>query len=211
MRYYPLMLDLRDRRCLVAGGGTVAERKVRTLLDAGAAVTVVSPAATEKLRQLAADGRLHLIERRVEDRDAEGCLLVIVATDDPAVNERLARFCRERAILVNVITSPEAGAFLVPSVVERGDLLISVSTCGTSPALARRIRERLEAEFGREYALFLEEMRLLRERLLREVPDEAARKRIFEAVVNSDVLNLLKQGDRAAAVKRIDELALKRP
>lgn len=211
MRYYPLMLDLRDRRCLVAGGGTVAERKVRTLLDAGAAVTVVSPAATEKLRQLAADGRLHLIERRVEDRDAEGCLLVIVATDDPAVNERLARFCRERAILVNVITSPEAGAFLVPSVVERGDLLISVSTCGTSPALARRIRERLEAEFGREYALFLEEMRLLRERLLREVPDEAARKRIFEAVVNSDVLDLLKQGDRAAAVKRIDELARKRP
>jgi precorrin-2 dehydrogenase/sirohydrochlorin ferrochelatase len=107
---------------------------------------------------------------------------------------------------VNVATAPEAGSFIVPSVVARGDLLIAVSTCGGSPALSRKVREELERSYGPEYGVFLRKMAVVRQRMLREVQDEAVRRETFRAIVDSDVLGLLREGAVDRADRRIEEI-----
>jgi precorrin-2 dehydrogenase/sirohydrochlorin ferrochelatase len=206
MNYYPAFLDLRGRSCLLVGGGAVAARKIAALIDAGAVVTVVSPSLDPSLDELLRSGRIAHRQKRFDESDLAGMVLAIAATDDPAVNEAVAAACRQRGILVNTATSPEAGTFIVPSLVARGDLLIAVSTCGSSPALSRKVREELERSYGPEYGALLERLSVLRQRLLREVPDEAARREAFRAVVDSDVLGMLREGAVDRADRRIGEI-----
>jgi len=206
MKYYPVFLDVRERSCMVVGGGQVAERKAIALFDAGANLTVVSPALTPALTELAVKGKITHHPRTYEERDIAGAYLVIAATNDAAVNESVARACRKHSILVNAATSPDEGTFVVPSVVERGDLLIAISTCGDSPALARKVREDLERTYGPEFGTFLEKMGNLRRRLLHDVVDEDVRRKVHQAVVDSDVLYLLKAGQVHEADLRIAEI-----
>lgn len=207
MKYYPVLLDLRGRPCLVVGGGGVAERKAIALFDAGADLTIVSPSLTPALEALSHKHKIVHRQERFDEHDLVGMYLVIAATNDAAVNTSVAHACRQRGILINAATPPEESTFIVPSVVERGDLLIAVSTCGSSPALAHKVREDLERAYGPEYAAFLERMGLLRRKLLHEVADEAVRRRVFQAVVDSDVLSLLKAGAVHEADRRIAEIA----
>jgi precorrin-2 dehydrogenase / sirohydrochlorin ferrochelatase len=150
--YFAAFLDLRGRRCLVVGGGEIGERKARTLLQSGAQVTVVSPAVTRGLAALATVGRI--VERRRPFRrsDLRGCALAVAATGDPAVDDAVAALARRARVLVNVVDRPERCDFILPSVLQRGELQIAVSTGGRSPALAREIRRRLETLFGPGYA-----------------------------------------------------------
>lgn len=149
---YPVFLRLEGQPCLVVGGGAVAERKVRALLAAGASVRVVSPTLNEALAGLAREGRILYVRRGYRPGDLAGVLLVVAATASPALNTRIARECRARRILVNVVNAPEAGNFLVPAVLRRGALVIAVSTGGKSPLLARILRDELAARYGPEYA-----------------------------------------------------------
>jgi precorrin-2 dehydrogenase/sirohydrochlorin ferrochelatase len=206
MKYYPAFLDLRDRSCLVVGGGPVAERKAITLFDAGADLSVVSPTLTPALHELADKGKITYRKKNFDEHDLTGMFLAVAATDDDAVNDAVAHVCRKNGVLVNVATAPAEGTFIVPSVVERGDLLIAISTCGDSPALARRVREDLERTYGPEYGVFLEKMAMLRQRLLQDVPDDEVRRKVHQAVVDSDVLYLLKAGQAHEADHRIAEI-----
>ena len=206
MRYYPAFLDVRGRQCLVVGGGQVAERKAIALFDAGADLVVVSPTLTPALAELARTGKITHQQKRFSEQDLAGVYLAIAATNDGPVNEAVARACRKRGVLVNAATSPDEGTFVVPSVVERGDLLIAISTCGDSPALARKVREDLERAYGPEYGVFLEKMANLRRRLLADVADEEVRRKVHQAVVDSDVLYLLKAGQEHEADLRIAEI-----
>lgn len=201
-----MFLDLRDRPCLVVGGGAVAERKALSLFDAGADLTVVSPDLTRTLQELSHKHKLMHRPKPYEEHDLAGMYLAVAATDDPAVNAAVARDARRRGILVNAATAPDDSSFIVPSVVERGDLLIAVSTCGHSPALSRRVREDLERAYGPEYGRFLEKMALVRRKLLHEVADEPVRRKVFQALVDSDVLFLLKGGADREADQRIAEI-----
>lgn len=194
MRYYPVYLDLRDRPCVIVGGGRVAERKAHSLLEAGADVTVVSPTLTPKLQALSLSGKINHKARTFHENDVTGSHIVIAATDMPEMNSRIANACKKKNILVNLATTPEESTFIVPSVVDRGDLLIAISTGGASPALAKKLRQDLETVYGPEYELFLEKMALVRSRLLNEVPGEEARKAVFQRLVASNVLELLRQG-----------------
>lgn len=207
MKFYPVYLDLRERPCLIVGGGRVAERKALSLLETGADVRIVSPTLTPKLQELCRSGKISHTAKLFEDKDITGAFLVIAATDFPGVNSGIGKLCRKKQVLVNVAAPPEESSFIVPSVLERGDLVIAVSTSGSSPALARKIREELQNCYGPEYDLFLQKMALLRDRLMEEVPDEPARRRIFEAVVDSDVLGLLKQGKVHEADRRIADIS----
>jgi precorrin-2 dehydrogenase/sirohydrochlorin ferrochelatase len=185
----------------------VAERKARSLFDAGADLTVVSPVLiTPALRELAHKNKIMHRAKRYDEHDLTGMYLVVAATGDPAVNAAAAADCRRRGILVNAATAPDDSTFIVPSVVERGDLLIAVSTCGGSPALSRKVREELERAYGPEYGLFLEKMALLRRKLLHDVADETVRRKVFQALVESDVLYLLKDGAVHEADLRIAEI-----
>jgi len=150
---YPIVLELAGRRCLVVGGGPVAERKVAALLEADARVTVVSPRVTAALRAHAETRRIHLVARGYRCRDVAGQALVFVATDDPAVNAAVARDARARGVWVNVADDPAHCDFTLPSILRRSALTVAVSTGGASPALARAIREELESYFTEDYGV----------------------------------------------------------
>jgi siroheme synthase-like protein len=154
--YFAAFLDLRGRRCLVVGGGAIGERKVRDLLGAGADVTVVSPALTPDLTALERRGLIVHRPRRFRRADVRGAALVIAATGVPDVDAAVATEARRRRALVNVVDRPAECDFILPSVLRRGRLQIAVSTGGTSPALAREIRKRLEGLIGPEYAGLVE-------------------------------------------------------
>jgi len=207
MRYYPAYLDLRERPCLVIGGGAVAERKALSLLEAGAAVTIISPTLTPKLHQLSDSGKISHIQKMFDDKDLAGEYLVIAATNSPEVNTHVAQACRMKQVLVNVAVPPEESSFIVPSVVERGELLLTVSTSGASPALTKKIRQNLEGQYGPEYGLFLSKLSVVRRRAMEEIPDEGRRRMIFQALVDSDVLVLLKEGKVHEADHRIAEIS----
>ncbi len=134
MRYYPVYLDLRERPCLIVGGGPVAERKALTLLEAGAEVTVVSPTLSRKLQDLSLSGKITHRAKKFEDKDISGEFLVIAATDSPQLNSAIGKTCGKMKVLVNVTAPPEESSFIVPSVVDRGDLLIAISTSGAPVA-----------------------------------------------------------------------------
>ncbi len=194
MKYYPVYLDLRERPCVVAGGGRVAERKVLSLLEAGGSVTVVSPSLTLKLEDLSSSGKITHHSRLFQESDLTGAYIVVAATGSLQLNAEIGRSCRKKHILVNVAAPPTESTFIVPSVVDRGALLIAISTSGESPALAKRIRGKLEKEFGPEYDLLLHKMSILRSRLMAHVGEEAERNRILNAVADSDVIELLRDG-----------------
>lgn len=190
----------------------MAERKALSLLEAGADITIISPTLTPKLHALSESGKITHLIKQFEDKDLTDAFLVIAATDSPEVNSRVALACGKKQVLVNVAVPPEQGSFIVPSVVERGELLIAVSTSGASPALSKKIRQELEEKYGPEYELFLRKLSLLRNRIREEIPDEKSRKRVFQALVDSDILDLLRRGDTHEAEQRMAELSgLKHP
>jgi siroheme synthase-like protein len=155
---YPIFLDLSGRRCVVVGGGEVANRKARKLLQARAEVVVVSPEVRPELESVASEVR----RRPYEDGDLKGAYLAFAATDAREVNAAVAREAKERGIPVNVADRPSEGDFALPSTLRRGRLQVAVSTGGASPALARRIKGELEGVFGPEWAGLVEELRASR-------------------------------------------------
>ena len=155
---YPLFLDLTNQSAVVIGAGNVATRKIRTLLRAKAAVTVISPQATPVIRRLAQKKCVRWVRRRYRRSDLRGARLAIAATDDAEVNQVICLEAKRRNLLVNCITSPTAGNFFVPSLVRRGGISLAISTSGASPAFAKRLRADLEHFLGDEYPRLLKAM-----------------------------------------------------
>ena len=202
MRYLPIFLDVAGRDCVVVGGGEIAARKVESLLEAGASVTVVSPRLSTKLEALAARGSLKHVARAYRAGDIEGCSLVYAATDDPKLHRELVAEARALGIPINVADVPELCTFIAPAVVKRGALQIAISTSGTSPAFAARIRRSLEQQFGAEYALTLKVLHAARRRLRGDEIDLAERMRRLTALANSQLPEAIAAGD-IAAIDRI--------
>jgi len=202
MKYYPIFLRVAGRACVVIGGGTVAARKVESLLDADATVTVISPELTPELNAMAATGQVAHHRRLYQDGDLRGFFLGYAATNDAAAHRRIAREAETTGVLLNVVDAPELCSFIVPSVMQRGDLVIATSTSGTSPALARRIRHDLEASFGPEYDVALRLLGRLRESLRARCVPATERQRIFGTLVDSALLDYLRRGQHTA----IDDL-----
>jgi precorrin-2 dehydrogenase/sirohydrochlorin ferrochelatase len=196
MKYYPVHLDIKNRNCLVVGGGAVGTRKVNTLLACGARVTVVSPDPAQQLKKMAAEGSITLKERAYRTVDLKDMFLVIGATDDEMLNRQISEEAEQIGILCNIADRPEACNFILPSVVQRGDLVITISTSGQSPALAKRLRRKLEAQFGEEYADFLLLMGAIRKKLLSQAHEPEAHKALFNQLIDSDLIEFLRTGQR---------------
>jgi len=161
-RYYPIFLNIRGKRCVVVGGGAVALRKVKALLEHEANVEVISPELCPELSQLAKSRAIQVLQKNYNGGDLQGAFIAIAATDDGEINNKVAEEARAKGVLVNVVDDSEHSDFIVPSQFRRGDITIAVSTAGKSPALARKIRTRLEKDFGAEYAslaLLVDEVR----------------------------------------------------
>jgi precorrin-2 dehydrogenase/sirohydrochlorin ferrochelatase len=203
MAYLPIFLDVTRRRCLVIGGGEVAARKVQSLLDAGADVTVISPSLIEELAELARARRIQHMNREYATGDMADAALVYAATDDAELHRRLYDEARERGIPINVADVPALCTFIVPAVMTRGSLQIAVSTEGASPAMAKRIVKRLEGLLGAEYGFALEVMRAARHHLKSTEPDIGTRAAKLTALAMSRIPEYLRKGNLDAVEKLV--------
>ena len=150
--HYPVFLNLKEKKCVVVGGGQVALRKAKVFLEHGASIKVISPALCSELKHLAQNGTIHVLERNYQPGDLKGAFIAVVATSDADTNRKVTEEAKRQGILANVVDDPGQSDFITSSYLRRGNLTIAISTNGKSPALSRKIRTRLEEDFGEEYA-----------------------------------------------------------
>jgi siroheme synthase-like protein len=203
---YPVFLDLNDRRCVVVGGGSIAQGKVEALLDAGALVHVISPELSPGLVAMTEFGCISHAPRRFQPGDLADAYLVVAACDDRTVNEQVRQESSERNILVNVVDEAASSSFIAPSIIRRGDLTIAVSTAGKAPALAVRLRERLERMIGQEYGRFLQIVGGIRDVVAKKHPEFGPRKTLWYDLVDSDALEQLRNNNEPAARETIERI-----
>ncbi|MDR7415369.1 MAG: bifunctional precorrin-2 dehydrogenase/sirohydrochlorin ferrochelatase [Armatimonadota bacterium] len=204
--YYPVMLDVRGRRCVVVGGGALAEGKVVQLLEVGAEVVVVSPEVTDRIRRWAEEGRLRWVARPYRWGDLLGAWLGISASEDRATNAAVWEEAEARRVWLNAVDDPPHCSAIAPAVHREGDLVVAVSTSGKAPALAVRLRDRFAAQLGPEYGAFLDLVGEVREEIARRVPVFRERVALWYRIVDSEILELLRRGDRERARVRLWEL-----
>ncbi len=194
--FYPLFIDLRDRLVVVVGGGMVAWRKVEALRRAGARVRVIAPEVVERIEQ---DEGLEVVRRGYEPGDLDGAWLVIAATDDEETNVAVSKDAESRRVFCNVVDQPGLCSFIVPSVVEKGPIKIAISTGGVSPAFSKKMRIRIGKLLGDEYSILALIMGRIRPIVLSGEGGHEDRKRIFEVLIDSELLDAIREHDRDRA------------
>jgi siroheme synthase-like protein len=204
--YYPVYVQLREQPCTVIGGGKIAEGKVEGLLAAHANVTVIWPEITAHLCDLVEEKKITYLARIYQPGDLAGAFMVICATDQAEINQQVWQEASANRQLVNVVDDTPRCNFIAPSILRKGDLTIAISTSGKAPALAVRLKERLQRELGPEYERFLELAGALREPLARQVPDFETRRALWYELVDSEILDVLAGGDKARAKEIISQV-----
>ncbi len=199
MKTYPIALvNLHQKKCVVIGGGNIALRKVKGLLEADAQTVVISPDLCHKLDEYTKNNEIKVIKREYHSNDLDNAFLVIAATDNPDVNQQVWEDACAKNILVNVVDNPEFCNFIAPAVVRRGPLAISITSGGNSPSLSRRIRQDLEELFGPEYEVYVPLLGEIRDHSYKSIPAEH-QKMFWNHLLESDVLALIKKGAPNAA------------
>jgi len=201
--YYPAFIDLRNRPVLVVGGGIVAERKVETLMEAGALVTVVSPEITEQLQDHANSKRITFQQRAFAASDLDGMSLVISATDDPAIQIEVATIAASKNIFVNTVDKPELCSFIVPATLRRGDITVAISTSGKSPSLAAELRARFGRVLTEDFARTASVLGSVRHEVHERFADSDERKRVFDSIIDSGIVEWIGGYDDDAALERV--------
>jgi len=198
MAKYPIYLDLKDKKVVVIGAGPVAERKVRLLCTAGAKVLVVARDIDQNPAKSCEEEGIKTISGGYSKEHLKGAVLAIAATNDTSLNKQVYNDCHELSVLCNVVDVPELCDFHVPAVVRRGDLQIAVSTDGSCPAYAARLRKKLEDIFTEDHARFITELKTDREQIIKRISDPDKRKKILEELVNDESFKrFINQGPEA--------------
>lgn len=200
--YYPIFLNIRNKNCVVVGGGQVALRKVRTLLKYGAHIKVISPQICSGLIGLADKKRIQIMQRDYRPDDLMGALIVVAATDNHEENQNILNYAHQHKALVNVVDSADESDFIVPSCVNRGDITIAVSSSGKSPALARKIARKLKMEIGVEYTALLNVIAQIR-RELKNKKITASGARWDKALELDTLIDLIRQKRYTEAKRQI--------
>jgi precorrin-2 dehydrogenase / sirohydrochlorin ferrochelatase len=200
--YYPLFLDLRGKTVVVVGGGVVALRKVEALRRTGARVKVISP---EVVPEIQGDKEVEIIPRNYTPGDLFAASLVIAATDDQDTNVAVSRDASLSNIFCNVVDKPDLCTFIVPSVVEKGPIKIAISTGGISPTLSKKLRGDISRFLGDEYATLALVMGRIRPLVISGEGGFESHKRIFEILINSELIDAIRDHDRALAEKILYE------
>lgn len=201
MGYYPIFVELQDRRCVVIGGGQEAQRKVEGLLAAGGKVNVISPTLTDDLQRMVSEGKIRWEQRDYREGDVEGYEVVMVATDDGAVNGAVSAEGRRRRVWVNAADDTKNCDFILPAVIRRGKIVVAASTSGTSPALARRLREELEAYLTEDMPALADLLAEVREELrARKIAPNAE---LWQEAIDEDLRVLLAQRKHRQAKARL--------
>ncbi len=203
LKYYPVFWNISGKKCVVVGGGEVAQRKVTRLLDCGAKVFVVSPVLTQELLLLKDKNIITHHAREYSVEDINGAALVIGATDDDVINAAVSSDAIKKGIPVNIVDDPQKCDFILPSLLERGDLTIAIGTGGKSPALARYLRERLEETFGEDYAILAGVLGKLRDKMEK---NSGQGKVWFDKLMDAGLLEAIRGRDKKLVKKIIREI-----
>lgn len=193
MRYFPLFLDLKGRRVLVVGGGVIAERKAELVRESGARICIVAPAITERLEALHAAGEIDVVRRGFEAADVEGARFVIAATDDRGVNREVAAAADSRGIFVNAVDDLELSTSILPAIVDRSPIVVAISTQGTTPALARHIRARIETLVDESYGELAAFCARWRTRIKAALTDLGERRRFYDWLLEGPAAELVRR------------------
>lgn len=203
--YYPSMLNLEGKKAVVVGGGNIATRKVQGLLEARANITVISPVLSHSLFLLQEEGKIQWKKKKFESFDIKDSFLVIAATNDSEINRFVYDSINEFQ-LINVVDNPALSNFIVPSSIQRGKLIISVSTSGASPSLSSKVKEEIGTIYGEEYTDYLLFLQDCREIVKREISDSKRRKQILKALLEDSFLQLTKENKLNARDERFRRL-----
>ncbi len=189
MSLFPMFVKLRDRLCIVVGGGHIAEAKIPGLLAAEAKIRIIAPEVTESLTTRAREGQIEWLRKTFEPADLAGAYLVVAATSAIEVNHEVFREAEARGILCNAVDDPDYCHFYYPSVVRRGALQIAISTEGLSPALAQRLRRELEAQFGPEYEPWVNWLGAARKFLRAQKDDPEETRQLLHQLASPEMFN----------------------
>ncbi len=205
MKYYPVNLNIADKKVLVVGGGSVASRKVERLHERGADITVIAPEISEEIKKLADKSAIKIIERGYETGDEKGAFAVFYAVSagegNSKMEKKLYERCVKKNILINVADKPDFCTFTLPALVSRGEFDIAIFTSGHSPRLARKIREDLEKVYGEEYDTYVKILGFIRKEIKLKKYPQRKNQELFEELINSDLFELIKD-------KRFSEASL---
>ena len=202
--YFPISLNIENRHCIVIGGGKVAARKAQSLLTNKGKVTVISPDLEETLSKLATSQSIQWIQRGYQKGDLTDAFLVIAATDDTKVQEAVFHEAEQHNLLLNVADVPKWCNFILPATVRRGDLTISISTAGKSPALAKRMRQALEKEYSDDHARLLEILGNLRPIVLQIGMPHEKNKILFENLLHQDMIKWVQEENWSALNEHVN-------
>jgi precorrin-2 dehydrogenase / sirohydrochlorin ferrochelatase len=202
VKYYPVFWDIKDKKCVVVGGGDVAARKIKRLHDCGAEIIVISPQLVPELAVMKAEDIIKHVPAKYDARYLDGAVLVIGATDDEKINAVIARDARSLRIPVNIVDDPQKCDFILPSVVERGNLALAIGTDGKSPALARHLREELEEKYGTEYEILLNILGNLRPAM----KNAGSGKPWFDSLLACGILDLIRAGNWEKVKSTVKEI-----
>jgi len=208
MRYYPIFVKLTGQECLVVGAGQVGRRKIASLLECEPARVLVvdTRPPDEDLREILTNPVVDYQTRPFRPEDVDGKFVVIASTDDEELNWAISNQCRDKGVLCNIVDQPEKCSFIVPAVFRQGDLTLAVSTGGSSPALAKKIRKDLDEYFGRHYGAFLELMSRVRPLVIGRGRPTFENTAVFRELVDSDLLEAMERDDRERVVEILQRI-----
>jgi uroporphyrin-III C-methyltransferase/precorrin-2 dehydrogenase/sirohydrochlorin ferrochelatase len=205
MTNFPIFLKLENRPCLVVGGGRVAARKIKQLLKANATVTVIAPKISSLLNKFVEEKKITFLEKSYERTDIAFMELVIAATNDREVNNKIAEHAKSKKIMINVVDNPDAGTFIMPSVIDRSPVMVAVSTGGASPILTRLLRARLEILIPANYGKLASLVSRFRETIKGKFPSVKERRRFWEQILQGPIAELLYTGQDKKALKLLEK------
>jgi len=193
-KYFPILVNIKDKRCVVVGGGSVGERKIKTLLKYGAKITLISPEITEKIKELINKGKINYIKREYKKGDLEGAFLVVAATSNSKINSQIAK---DAVYLVNIVDKGDCKenrnniSYIVPAIYEIEDLTIAIST--DFPALSKLIRDEIGKNYGKEFAKYLNYLKKIRREIKQKIADNRERQKIFRKIASKKIVSILRQ------------------
>ena len=198
MQYFPVCVSLEGKKCLIVGAGDVGRRKVHNLLEYGTREILLLDSETTEVseEEFAIYGQVRIEQRAFCEQDLEDKFLVFACTGERGTNEQIGEMCNHKGILCNIATNPEKSGFIQPAMLKQGDLCITVSSNGKSPALVKKIKNGLKREIGPEYATFTELLGRLRNRILDLGENSNYNKEIFDSLTDNDILEVIKARDR---------------
>lgn len=209
MKHFPVFLDLKDRQCIVIGGGSVASRKIKNLINSDAKITLISPQISDDLKQLSDSNRIIFLQREYQSTDVVRAFLVVAATDNAEVNAKIAKDSDKANIMVNVADNPELCSFIFPSILDRSPVTIAVSTGGASPVLARQLRMKLETMIPSACGRLASITEEYREKVKQHFPQQEQRKTFWENALKGTFAELVYAGQDASARLLLDDLLVK--